>query len=179
MASDEQGPVEHDLIKNAALADVTVAKVDITPTSTGDRHVRIEGQLGDAENPDAEWAAFGFIYAIGLLSFHDARPRGMSDIDYHERDEWTAADMLRRLRYERGRLEFDSDYVRGRMMKTEVTIRPDGSFTLQTTNRGEVATRWVGRLQGKKVLAPVVGEGQRRARPMGDDREDGSNGNED
>jgi hypothetical protein len=25
-------------------------------------------------------------------------------------------------------------------------------------NRGEAATRWIGRLQGKKVLAPVVAD---------------------
>ncbi len=155
MTCEVQDRIEHELIKNATLAEIAVATVEITPTSTGDRHVRIEGRLGDDDSSAVEWAAFGFIYAVGLLSFHDARPRGVSGIEFQERDEWNAADMLRHLRYERGSLEFESDYVRGRTMKTDVTIRRDGLFTLQTTNRGEAATRWIGRLQGKKVLAPV------------------------
>jgi hypothetical protein len=93
----------------------------------------------------------GFIYAVGLLSFHDARPRGVSEIHFQARDDWTSADMLRHLRYERGALTFDADYLRGRMMKTSLAIRRDGSFLLDNTNRGEAATRWITRLQGKKV----------------------------
>ena len=49
----------------------------------------------------------------------------------------------------------ETDYVRGRMMKTDVTVFPDGRFTLTTTNRGEAASRWVAQIQGKKVLRPV------------------------
>lgn len=65
--------------------------------------------------------------------------------------------MLRRFRFERGELYFSADYVRGRCMKTEVSVRRDGTFTVQTTNRGEAATRWFARLQGKKVLQAVAG----------------------
>ena len=75
--------------------------------------------------------------------------------------------------YERGRLVFGSDYVRERMMKTDVTVRPDGSFTLDTTNSGEAATRWVTRLQGKKVLGPVPGSGRTDG---SDDTEPGEGG---
>jgi len=157
---EREEPIEQELLKSAMIAEVTVIDIAISPTSTGDRHVRLEGRLGDDEHDDVEWSAFGFIYAIGLLSFHDARPRGYSGMHFNEHDQWTAADMQRRLRYERGRLSFDSDYVRGRMMKTDVTIFPDGRFTLDTTNRGEAASRWVARIQGKKVLAsiPVASE---------------------
>ena len=49
----------------------------------------------------------------------------------------------------------ETDYVRGRMMKTDVTVFPDGRFTLTMTNRGEAASRWVAQLQGKKVLRRV------------------------
>ena len=146
-------PIEQELVKNAMVAEVTVANVEVTPTSTGDRFVRIEGRLGDADNPDVEWAAFGFLYVIGLLSFDAARPRGHSEPDFTPQDEWTAADMQRHLRYEGGRLSFEADYVRGRMMKTDVTVFPDGRFTLTTTNRGEAASRWVSKIQGKKILA--------------------------
>lgn len=152
---EPEDSIEHELLKTAMAVEVTVTGTTITPTSTGDRHVRMEGRLGDDEDEDVEWGAFGFIYAIGLLSFHDARPRGHSGMHFKEHDPWTAADMQRHLRYERGRLSFDSDYVRGRMMKTTVTIYPDGRFTLDTVNRGETATRWIARIQGKKVLAVV------------------------
>jgi hypothetical protein len=155
---EREEPIEHELIKTAIAAEISVTSTEVSPTSTGDRFVRIEGRLGDDEEPHVEWAAFGFIYALGLMSFEAARPRGNSDIDFQERDTWSAADMQRRLRYESGRLSFESDYVRGRMMKTDVTILPNGRFTLTTTNRGEVATRWIARLQGKKILVPVPEE---------------------
>src|SRR2546427_12576804 len=93
-------------------------------------------------------------------------------MDFEEQDQWTAADLLRHLRYEGGRLVCETDYVRGRMMKTDVTVFPDGRFTLTTTNRGVAASRWVAQLQGKKVLRPVPpagesepGEGGRKSVP--------------
>jgi hypothetical protein len=55
-----------------------VTHTEVSPTSTGDRHVRVEGRLGDDEENHAEWAAIGFIYALGVLPFAAARPRGVS-----------------------------------------------------------------------------------------------------
>ena len=86
---------------------------------------------------DIPTAALGLIFALGALSFHDARPRGGSHLDYNERDEWTIGDMFERLRYERGQLVFDADYVRGRMMKTTVTVHPNGRVVVRTRNRHE------------------------------------------
>lgn len=40
-------------------------------------------------------------------------------------------------------------------MKTTIVIRKDGTFMLDTVNRGEAATRWIARLQGKKLLRSV------------------------
>lgn len=80
-----------------------------------------------------------------------------------ENDEWTAVDAFRRIRFVRGELHFSADYVRGRCMKTDLEVRPDGTFTLTTTNRGEAATRWLGRLQGKKPLAAVTSDNAPRA----------------
>ena len=54
----------------------------------------------------------------------------------------------------------ETAYVRGRMMKTDVTLFPDERFTLTTINRGEAATRWVAQLQGKKTLRPVPAGGE-------------------
>jgi len=39
-------PIEHELLRNAVAAEVTVTSTDVSPTSTGDRYVRIEGRLG-------------------------------------------------------------------------------------------------------------------------------------
>jgi hypothetical protein len=100
----------------------------------------------------------GLIYALSAVSFRDARPRGYSEMHYEEVDDWKVADLVRHLRYERGRLVFHADYVRGRMMKTTVEIDPEGSVLLETANRGEAATRWVATVQGKRVMA-LVGEG--------------------
>jgi hypothetical protein len=69
-----------------------------------------------------ESCAWGLIFALGVLSFADARPRGISGIDFAEKDDWCVGDMLRHLRFERGRLHFHADYVRGRMMKTTIDI---------------------------------------------------------
>src|SRR5213592_320491 len=102
MSPDE--PIEHELLRNAVAAEVTVTSSEVSPTSTGDRYVRIEGRLGDDEESHVEWAAVGFIYAIGVLSFAAARPRGVSGMHFEEHDQWTAADLLRHLRYEHGRL---------------------------------------------------------------------------
>lgn len=163
MAEPNELPIEYDLIRDATLAEIVVAGTRVTPTSADDRHVRIEGRLGLEDDGDGERAddvehyAFGFIYALGALSFNDARPRGVSDMHFEEKDEWTAGDMLRRLSFERGELHFYADYVRGRCMKTTVIVRGDGTFVLDTVNRGEAATRWISRLQGKKPIRAIGG----------------------
>jgi hypothetical protein len=160
MPEPDEPPIEYELIRDATLAQIGVTDTQINPTSADDRHVRIEGRLGLEEEDgepvnDAEHYAFGFIYALGVLSFADARPRGVSGMHFEERDDWSAGDMLRRLRFERGELHFYADYVRGRCMKTTIVVRANGTFMLDTVNRGEAATRWIARLQGKKLLRPV------------------------
>ena len=103
----------------------------------------------------AEWAAFGFLFTLGTLSFHDARPRGMSEIDYHPNDAFTVADFFDGLSFKHGELHLQTDYVRGRSMKTSVTIRQDSSVVLTTWGRGQSALRWLDQLQGKQRIAPV------------------------
>ncbi len=161
MSEPDEPPIEYELLRDATLAEIGVTETQINPTSGDDKHVRIEGRLGLEEDEDgepvndAEHYAFGFIYALGVLSFADARPRGVSGMHFEENDDWAAGDMLRRLHFERGELRFYADYVRGRCMKTTIVVRADGSFMLDTVNRGEAATRWIARLQGKKLLRSV------------------------
>ena len=161
MTDPEQPPIEYELLLQATLAEVVVADTQINPTSADDKHVRMEGRLRLDEDDDGEPAneaehyAFGFIYALGVLSFTDTRPRGVSGMHFEETDDWAAGDMLRNLRFERGELHFYADYVRGRCMKTTVIVRTDGTFMLDAVNRGEAATRWIAKLQGKKLLSAL------------------------
>jgi len=107
-----------------------------------------------------QWAAFGFLFTLAALSFHDARPRGISELDYQPKDAFTVADFFDCLSFKYGELRLQTDYIRGRSMKTEVTIRSDGSVTLTTWGRGQSALRWLDDLQGKKRLAVVPTAGQ-------------------
>jgi hypothetical protein len=115
-----------------------------------ENHVRITLQI-----PEDDVECFAFVYVLGLLSFHDGRPRGYSGRFFDDDDEWKAEDMLRDLKFRKGRLHFDADYVRGRCLKTTIEVTNDGIVTVETANRGEAAIRWVDKLRGKKYLQAV------------------------
>ena len=115
-----------------------------------------EGDDQDIEPAEiVEWSAFGFLFTLAALSFHDARPRGISELDFQPGDEFTVADFFECLTFGERGLRLHTDYVRGRSMKTDITIRPDGSVTLTTWSRGQSALRWIDQLQGKKRIAEV------------------------
>jgi hypothetical protein len=161
MASQEE-PIEIDLVRSGTCVELHTAEPVVTPVPhdtdvcIGERvHVRVEGRIGDEEEDDVEFAALGIIFTFGALSFADATPRGNSKYDHKHGDQWTAADMLRHMRFVRGELHFYADYVRGRMMKTTVNVRKDGTFVLETVNRGEQALAWIAKLQGKHEDAPA------------------------
>lgn len=157
MSESEDIPIEYELIRDAVIAHVVVADTQITPTLTDDKHVRLgleEDEDGEPSS-DVEHFAFAFIYAVGMLSFADARPRGVSGMHFDKKDDWWVGDMLRHLCFKDGVLHFYADYVRGRCLKTTLIVRADGTFVLETVNRGEAATRWIAKLQGKKILSAV------------------------
>lgn len=135
----------HELLRQATLLDfeiVSVTEGDLAPE--GSMHIELR-----TSEEDVECFAFGLLYALGLLSFHEARPAGASELHFEEEDEWTIGDMVEHLRFQMGRLRLETDYVRGRLMKTTVDITPDGKITLQTRNRGGSARRWLDLLRGK------------------------------
>ena len=103
----------------------------------------------------AEWGAFGFMFALGVLSFAGAKPRNMSELEYEEKDEFKLADFIERLRFVRGELCFDTDYIRGRRIKTRIAVRSNGTVTLETIGRGKAALRWLDQLRGKKLMQLV------------------------
>lgn len=151
----------YKLVENGTLVHFDVTKSDVErPEVSDETFVCIEMQLGEEEDgertEDVEWGAFGFIFALAVQSFADARPRGASGMHFEEEDDFGVADLFEHLRYEHGELRFAADYVRGRCMKTDITVKPDGKVVLETRTRGEAALRWVDRLKGKKALQVVA-----------------------
>lgn len=156
---EEEAPPEAELLKTAFAVGLRVEHVE--RQGEGDEtFVRVRGLLGPApEDPeddtnDAEWGALPFLFAIGVLSFLNCRPAGASVKDYRHGDAWHAGDLARRLRFVRGELRLDTDYVRGRRMKTRATVRADGSFVVETIGRGDDVLAWLERLRGKDEEPP-------------------------
>ena len=142
---DEQSAALH-LLETGTLVGFRVIDEKITPgPDEGEFTVRIDLAFHVEEEHDstalAEWAAFGFVFTLGVLSFADARPRGYSEAEYSADDQFSIADFFRCLRYRRGELHFYADYIRGRRLKTDIVVRPDGVVTLSTFGRGKVALR--------------------------------------
>jgi hypothetical protein len=154
---DNPTPIEYELVREGTLfEDIETLDTKLTPTvGNEDWHVRIEMRVDDEI---INSCAFGLMYVLGLLSFHDGRPRGVSGKWFEDDDEFTAADMLRHLTFERGRLHMYVDYLRGRCLKTTVEVSSNGHVLLETVNRGQAATRWVERLRGKRFLQAVEGQ---------------------
>jgi hypothetical protein len=138
--------LEDALFEGGRVLDLKVVETTIETLDAAIGRVRITLK----DDPEVlATSAWGLIFAIGALSFDDA------EIDLVANDEWMAADMLRCLSFDRGRLYFHADHVRGRCMKTTIEIDREGTITLETLSRGEAATRWIAKLQGKRA-SPVV-----------------------
>jgi hypothetical protein len=153
--TDENQPIEYKLVRDGTLfEDVEILETKIEPTvGNDDWHVRIWFRV---EEDLVESCAFGLIYVLTLFSFHDGRPRGVSGAWFEDNDHFVAADMLRHLTFEGGKLRLYIDYLRGRCIKTTVEVGSNGHVLLETLNRGQAATRWIDRLKGKKFLEVVA-----------------------
>ena len=108
------------------------------------------------DEDDVETSAFGIMYSISLLSFLQGRPAGVSVVDYQEQDVWSAEDFHRHLSFRLGKLRFDADYVRGRLIKTVVEISKDGTLLIKTRNRADLATQWLEYLLGKRSMLDFI-----------------------
>jgi hypothetical protein len=150
----------YKLLETGVLVAFEITETHFEPSPNGG-FARVAVQLGEVDedgerSEDHEWGALGFIFCIASLSFHDARPRGVSGMDFADRDELTVADLHDGLRFSKAGLRFSADYIRGRCVKTDITVSPNGSATIETRNRGESAFRWVERLKGKTHLRTVA-----------------------
>jgi len=141
----------HRLLDQVRGLPITVVKTEVMEQEESIAE-RIVLQL---DEEDVEVSAIGLLFAIGVLSFADAAPRGYSHVEYEVKDSFGLGDLLTHLRYANGTLQLSADYLRGRMMKTDVTIHANGKVELTTRNRGEAASRWVMRLRGKRLLRPI------------------------
>lgn len=157
----------YELLETGMLLTLVVDQTNVDTTLDRDACVRICGHFThpppeqgeepeDEDVEDAEWGGLPFLYVIGVLSFADARPRGSSEADYFDDDQFEVDDLIKHFRFSnRETLQLDVDYLRGRCIKTTVDVHSDGRFVIETRNRGQSATRWVARLQGKKSIRLV------------------------
>jgi len=144
-------PAAVELLARLATLDIEVMRSDLQEEPDFSAH-RLECRIAADALPDT---ALALVYALGLMSFAEARPRGRSSVDFEDADEWTLGDLLRGLSYDAGELVFDADYVRGRMMKTRVRVRPDGAVLISTLHRHTAASRWIDAVQGRSHLRLV------------------------
>lgn len=135
--------------------DVIDSKITATPDKTNvSVTIELVFKADEESEPEevVEWGSFGFIFALAVLSFADARPRGFSDQEYNEHDEFNIADFHQCLTFNKTGLHFSADYIRGRCLKTDITVRPNGTVQISTRNRGRISLRWLDRLKGKKLM---------------------------
>ncbi|MFH1673182.1 MAG: hypothetical protein ABIF87_07135 [Pseudomonadota bacterium] len=102
------------------------------------------------EEPDM--FAVGALFTLSLMSFTFSAPRGISEIHFVPDEKWNLDYFLQGLEFKGKNLCFSSDYVSGRLMKTDMTFESGGKVTLTTRNRGRGAERWLAHLQGKKHI---------------------------
>src|SRR5438876_12159609 len=121
MHSNGEHQAAHEFLRTAAIVPFTVTSHEVIPGSDeGEFALRLELSFADDESPEedradvVEWGALGFLFALGVLSFADARPRGFSEAEFNPNDEFRLADFVAALTFRNGELHLDTDYVRGR-----------------------------------------------------------------
>ena len=107
------------------------------------------------EEDEPEIYAMGILFCLAMMSFVDAASRGVSGNYFIPDEDWSLGYFVDGLKYKYGPICYSSDYVSGRMMKTDIIFDKDGKVTLTTRNRGKSADKWLTFLQGKKHLQKV------------------------
>ena len=156
--NEEHGAGEA-LLWTGVIVPVRIVDEAVRPgADEGEFALHLTLSFDDEDSPEedraevVEWGAPGFLFAIGVLSFADARPRGLSEIEYVASDDFRVSDLVGGLRFQSDELHLDTDHLRGRRLKTRVAVRPDGTGTLETIGPGKAALRWIARVKGEKPL---------------------------
>lgn len=144
--------IGYELIAQVAGLEIEVLATKTTPTTDDDFLIEMECRV---EKEDVEVSAFGILFTLAALSFSEAKPAGSSVIDFEEEDAFQVADLVEHMHFSRAGLELDLDYLRGRRMKTRITLDAKGRLFIRTMGRDLAPERWVMTLQGKKRLRLV------------------------
>jgi hypothetical protein len=166
--TNEAQMIGYDLLKTGALVAFRIVEEEVVTAPADEAEFGMRVQLkfvaeeGEEDrNEDevaestAEWGSFGFMFLLAVLSFAEAKPRNSSLLEYEATDELRLADFMERLRFVRGELHYDADYIRGRRIKTRIAVRSNGTVTVDTIGRGKSVLRWLERVHGKKRLQLV------------------------
>lgn len=85
------------LLRAGVIVPLRILEESVMPgADEGEFALRLALSFEDEDSPKedraevVEWGALGFLFVIGVLSFADARPRGFSEREYVERDEFRA-----------------------------------------------------------------------------------------
>lgn len=95
MSSNDSQSIEQRLFETGTLVQFRILDTHTEAAPDGENlFVRVDLVLEDDEHdvePEeiVEWGAFGFLFALAALSFHDARPRGASELDFETEDVLT------------------------------------------------------------------------------------------
>lgn len=153
-------PEEIELLKTGSIVDFEIIESIVNPC-VGEEEANSVAKLMMVDDNEkdgydsVEWGSFGFIYLLACLSFNDARPRGSTEIYYVKDDYFTIGDLISNLSFANGKLVLYCDYLRGRLVKTNISIQSNGLVEIQTTLRGNALSTWLNKLKGKKNLQVV------------------------
>ncbi|MFT5421545.1 MAG: hypothetical protein ACI9D5_002302 [Candidatus Endobugula sp.] len=151
---------EKELLTTGSVIEFKVLEAKVEACTDGEEaHSQVILMILDEDDDkgyDAvSWGAFGFIYILASLSFDDATPRNVSEIDYKEVDYFTLENLIQSVSFTNGSLNFYCDYLRGRLVKTSIVVNQDGRVDIGTICRGNALKVWLQKLQGKKILHEV------------------------
>ena len=153
---DEEKTFPYQLLEETIGISIEIISNDFqeTPGYEGsvNTYQKVIFQLKE-EDPDI--CAFGVLFALSLMSFTYAAPRGYSAEYFIPDEQWNLGYFIQGLEFKRKCLCFSSDYISGRLMKTDITFESGGKVTLSTINRGRGTERWLIHLQGKKHIKTV------------------------
>lgn len=80
------------------------------------------------EEPDV--FAFDLLFTLGLMSYADAQPVGVSHHHYNSKDEWSIEKFLSCLKFSMGTLVFSRDYMDAEMQTQEIMPRASGGQSI-------------------------------------------------
>ncbi len=102
---------------------------------------------------------FPVLFLLSSLAFLEAAPQmieGAMDGEYLGEDGWTPSDFLTHIRFNSHRISIELGSVRGRLVKTEISLSSSGLLEITTRGRGRSADRWLAAVQGQSHLEEVV-----------------------